>query len=121
MAKVGRKKGTPKTGGRKKGTPNKLPSLLRDDILKAAANAHPDGVVGYLTEQAKNNPTHFLTLLGKILPTQMQHTGADGGPIKTEEIAADADAFTSRISGLIARISAAADAGGSDAGDTGGS
>lgn len=72
---VGRKK----TGGRKKGTPNKINALLKDDILQAASAAHPDGRVGYLTQQAKDNPTAFLTLLGKVLP--MQVTGADDGPV----------------------------------------
>ncbi len=54
-----------KTGGRKKGTPNKITALLRDDILQAAADAHPQGRLGYLTHQAQENPTAFMTLLGK--------------------------------------------------------
>ena len=57
-----------KTGGRKKGTPNKIPTLLKDDILEAAKRAHPDGRIGYLTQQAQENPTAFMTLLGKVLP-----------------------------------------------------
>jgi len=61
-----------KTGGRKKGTPNKITALLRDDILQAAADAHPDGRLGYLTLQAKENPTAFMTLLGKVLPTEVK-------------------------------------------------
>lgn len=67
---AGRKPGTPKTGGRKKGTPNKITALLKDDILKAAELAHPDGRVGYLTQQAKENPAAFMTLLGKVLPNE---------------------------------------------------
>ncbi|AGG91237.1 MULTISPECIES: hypothetical protein [unclassified Sulfitobacter] len=61
-----------KTGGRKKGTPNKVTALLRDDILQAASNAHPGGRLGYLTEQAQENPTAFMTLLGKVLPTEVK-------------------------------------------------
>lgn len=61
-----------KTGGRKKGTPNKITALLRDDILQAAANAHPKGRLGYLTAQAQENPTAFMTLLGKVLPTEVK-------------------------------------------------
>ncbi len=57
--------------GRKKGVPNKITALLKDDILTAAANAHPEGRVGYLTQQAQENPTAFLTLLGKVLPMQI--------------------------------------------------
>lgn len=61
----------PKTGGRKKGTPNKLTAPLREAILLAANGAHKDGMVGYLQEQATKNPSAFLTLLGKVLPTTL--------------------------------------------------
>ena len=64
-----------KTGGRKKGTPNKITALLRDDILQAAADAHPQGRLGYLTHQAQENPTAFMTLLGKVLPTEVKVEG----------------------------------------------
>lgn len=76
--------GRAKTGGRQKGTPNKVNALLKEDILEAAAAAHPEGRVGYLTEQAKENPVAFMTLLGKVLP--MQITGEDGGPVKVTHI-----------------------------------
>lgn len=76
--------GRPKTGGRKKGTPNKVNSLLKEDILAAAASAHPEGRIGYLTEQARTNPVAFMTLLGKVLP--MQITGEDGGPVKVQKV-----------------------------------
>ncbi len=67
--------------GRKKGTPNKTTALLKDAILKAAeqAGGEPDGLVGYLQQQAKDNPGPFMALLGKVLP--MQVTGEDGGPL----------------------------------------
>lgn len=61
-----------KTGGRAKGTPNKLTATLKDAILMAAEGAHPDGMTGYLQQQAQENPTAFLTLLGKVLPMQVQ-------------------------------------------------
>ena len=57
--------------GRPKGVPNKVNALLKDDILRAAEAAHPEGRVGYLTQQAQNNPTAFLGLLGKVLPMQI--------------------------------------------------
>lgn len=60
-----------KTGGRSKGTPNKVTALLKDEILQAADGAHPEGRVGYLRQQANENPTAFMTLLGKVLPTQI--------------------------------------------------
>lgn len=71
-----------KTGGRQKGTPNKTTALLKDAILKAAeqAGGH-DGLVGYLTLQAHENPGPFMSLLGKVLPMQIAGDD-DGGPLK---------------------------------------
>jgi hypothetical protein len=60
-----------KRGGRVKGTPNKVTATLKEAVLMAASNAHRDGMVGYLTEQAKKNPTAFMTLLGRVLPTTL--------------------------------------------------
>ena len=34
----------------------------------------------YLARQANENPSAFMTLLGKVLPTQV--TGHEGGPVK---------------------------------------
>ncbi|WP_434733752.1 hypothetical protein NL154_05640 [Rhizobium sp. YTUHZ044] len=69
--------------GRAKGTPNKTTALLKDAILKAAAQAGDDfgseGLVSYLQAQAKLNPGPFMSLLGKVLP--MQVTSEDGGPV----------------------------------------
>lgn len=46
-----------------------------------------DGVGGeaYLQRQADENPSAFLTLIGKVLPSEIkaEHTGAEGGPIQT--------------------------------------
>lgn len=68
--------------GRKKGVPNRINALLKDDILKAAEMAHPDGRVGYLTQQAVENPQAFMGLLGKVLPVQTQVRGdGDDGEI----------------------------------------
>jgi|6_EtaG_2_1085325.scaffolds.fasta_scaffold01516_8 hypothetical protein len=88
MAQVGRKKGSPKTGGRKAGTPNKIPGALRDDILKAAelagvelantAQEKKEGALTYLKIQAVQRPQAFMSLLGRILPTQVEGTGEDG-------------------------------------------
>jgi hypothetical protein len=78
-------KGQAKTGGRRKGTPNKLNADIKAMILGALNEA---GGQKYLARQAKENPSAFLTLLGKILP--MQVTGKDGGPIQHQGIDAPA-------------------------------
>jgi hypothetical protein len=58
--------------GRKKGVPNKTTALLKDAILRAAEGAGgEEGLVGYLQDQAKKNPGPFMSLLGKVLPTQI--------------------------------------------------
>ncbi len=67
--------------GRPKGSPNKLPASVKEAILKAGAAAGGDeGLVGYLQTQARENPTSFLTLLGKVLPLHV--SGSAGGPIR---------------------------------------
>jgi hypothetical protein len=81
MAKL--ETGRKKTGGRKKGTPNKTTALLKDAILQAATEAGgDDGLVGYLTKQARENPVSFNALLGKVVP--MQVTGDGGGSVQLE-------------------------------------
>lgn len=77
---AGRKPGTPKTGGRKKGVPNKLTADLKAIILAAAENAHPEGTLGYLTQQAQTNPNAFMAILGKVLP--MTVAGDPENPLK---------------------------------------
>jgi hypothetical protein len=64
-----------KTGGRVAGTPNKLTGAVRELILAAL-----DGVGGqaYLERVAEQNPAAFLTLLGKVLPLQVNGSAADG-------------------------------------------
>lgn len=61
-------KGRKKTGGRIKGTPNKQTTALKDMILGALDDA---GGQRYLLKQATENPTAFLTLVGKVLPTTL--------------------------------------------------
>lgn len=58
-----------KTGGRKKGTPNKLTGDVKQMIVNALNRA---GGEDYLTRQADENPKAFLTLVGKVLPLQVQ-------------------------------------------------
>lgn len=65
--------------GRPKGSKNKTTALLKDAILQAAEQAgDKDGMIGYLKKQAKENPGPFMTLLGKVLPMQVEGTGENG-------------------------------------------
>ena len=65
--------------GRPKGSLNKTTALLKDAILKAAENAgDKDGMVGYLEKQAIENPGPFMSLLGKVLPMQVEGSGDNG-------------------------------------------
>ena len=68
-------------GGRKKGTPNKLTASVKELLLGAL-----DDVGGreYLVTQAKDNPTAFMTMLGKVLPTQV--TGDPDNPMVSKVI-----------------------------------
>ena len=63
--------------GRKKGVPNKITTQLKDMILQALDEAHPQGSIEYLKTQAIDNPVAFLTLVGKVLPLQVnaEHSG----------------------------------------------
>ena len=64
--------GKPKTGGRQAGTPNKTTTALKDAILQAAITAGgEDGLTGYLTGIAQDNPEKFVPLLAKLLPVQL--------------------------------------------------
>ena len=61
--------GHEKHGGRQKGTPNKRTAQLKDAILAAAeAEGGEEGLTGYLRTLARNEPSAFATLLGKVLP-----------------------------------------------------
>ncbi len=51
--------------GRPKGVPNKTTTAVKDMILAALDKA---GGMEYLLRQASENPTAFLTLVGKIIP-----------------------------------------------------
>lgn len=55
--------------GRKKGVPNKVTGELKDMILAALSQA---GGVDYLQARAIDSPAAFLSLVGKVLPLQVQ-------------------------------------------------
>lgn len=64
--------------GRPKGVPNKENKAIREMILEAL---HGVGGVQYLQARALDPKTagHFLSLLGRVLPTQV--TGEGGGAV----------------------------------------
>jgi hypothetical protein len=65
--------GTPKpaNSGRKRNVSNKITHDIREMIRAALDKA---GGVKYLVAQAEQNPAAFLTLVGKIIPTQIDAT-----------------------------------------------
>ena len=64
--------------GRPKGVRNKVTAAVKDMILQALNEAHEGGGVAYLKEQASKNPTAFLTLVGKVLPLDVNATLSGG-------------------------------------------
>ena len=76
-----------KTGGRQKGTPNKLTADVKAMILGALETV---GGQDYLARQAEENPGPFMTLVGKVLPTQV--TGDPDNPVisRIETVVVDA-------------------------------
>ena len=61
----------PRSPGRPKGSPNKTTAAVKDMVIQALNGAHKDGGAAYLQQQAKDNPTAFLTLVGKVIPLQV--------------------------------------------------
>lgn len=69
--------------GRPKGVPNKTTALLKDAIISAAElqgqdGNGKDGLVGYCQFLAKEEPRAFASLMGRVLPMQVEGTGANG-------------------------------------------
>ena len=63
--------------GRPKGSPNKITARVREAIVQAAENhgrdgKGKDGLTGYLTKLAAEEPRAFASLLGRIVPTQIE-------------------------------------------------
>ena len=54
--------------GRKRGVPNKLTANVREAVQNAFLEV---GGASYLVKVAREDPRTFCTLLGKILPTQL--------------------------------------------------
>src|SRR4051812_34198946 len=65
-------RGTRPPGGSRKGVPNRVTADVRAMILAALDRV---GGEDYLVQQAHNNPKTFLSLLGRIIPTQITGRG----------------------------------------------
>jgi hypothetical protein len=72
--------------GRQKGSVNKVTKALKDMILGALDEA---GGQTYLAKQAAANPAAFMTLVGKVLPLQVQ--GDKDAPLQVRVVASDHD------------------------------
>ena len=57
-----------KTGGRQKGATNKTTAELKEMILGALSEV---GGQAYLVRQALDNPNAFMTLVGKVVPRDL--------------------------------------------------
>ncbi len=68
-----------KLGGRKKGTPNKSTAAVKAALEEAFEKM---GGVPALLRWGKSDPAEFYKLWAKLLPTQVNHAGSDGGPIQ---------------------------------------
>ena len=85
--------------GRKQGVPNGNTHDLRSMILGALDKV---GGLDYLAARAGDNPTAFMSLIGRVLP--LAHAGADGtGPLvirwKTDETRPESAPHSSKANG----------------------
>ena len=73
----------PANAGRRAGVPNKVTVELKTMILNALDAA---GGQDYLQAQANDNPTAFLTLIGKVLPSEIKGAGPNGEHLAKIEV-----------------------------------
>ena len=81
--------------GRPKGSKNKLGGEVKKMIENAL---HRAGGEDYLLTQANKNPVAFLTLLGKILPKDVNVTGDASGQALVERLQRGRDRAAQAIS-----------------------
>ena len=64
-----------KVGGRAKGTPNKVTKAVKEALIESFDEV---GGKDYLINMAREYPVAYMSLLGKIIPTEMKST-VEGG------------------------------------------
>lgn len=73
--------------GRPKGVPNKATAAIKDMLREALDMA---GGVNYLLTQATENPTAFMSLIGRIIPQEVaasiEHKVASPDPLMTAPV-----------------------------------
>ena len=69
--KVSKRGGARAGSGRPKGSLDKGNALIRDMIIEALHNV---GGVAYLEGVARDQPTAFVSLIGKVMPVQVEGT-----------------------------------------------
>lgn len=67
-------------------------------VVEALSRA---GGVDYLVEQSEKNPTAFMSLIAKLMPTQL--TGDKDNPVAFADVTEDAERVTAMIAGLVRR------------------
>ena len=81
------KKGDPRPegAGRKPGQPNRITRDIKEALLRTLdALGNEAFFIKMGQSRDGNNQRAIATLLGKLLPTQTQLSGPNGGPIQTE-------------------------------------
>lgn len=74
---AGRPKGIPKTGGRQKGTLNKNTTLAKDAIAAAAEGLGGTvRIIAWAKEAPENERAFWTQLYTKLIPAQLEHSGA---------------------------------------------
>lgn len=69
--------------GRPKGSANKTTTEVKEMILQALQQA---GGIEYLVAQAHDKPAAFLTLVGKVMPLQVNGAGDDGEHLISQDV-----------------------------------
>lgn len=77
QSKVSSRGGKREGAGRPKGSVDKGNAMIREMIVEALDRV---GGVDYLIRQAEEQPKAFLSLIGKVMPVQLE--GAGGGAIQ---------------------------------------